>query len=129
MTRASPESLALAAEQTRELRDHPARLGYAVTAFASATAAAFVSPRRMLAAIDQVAAPVLLVWGDQDRLVTRPIIDHAMARRPDWRLHVLESAGHAAPLELPDAYVDAVRGWLSQPAPAPRSHDVDDGDQ
>ncbi|QSB16856.1 alpha/beta fold hydrolase [Natronosporangium hydrolyticum] len=125
LTRISPESLALAAEQTRELRDHPARLRYAVTAFASAAASMFVSRRRALAAIDQVAAPVLLVWGDQDRLVTRPVIDHAMARRPDWRLHVLESAGHTVPLELPDAYVEAVRGWLSPPAPAGRSYDVD----
>lgn len=125
MTRVSPESLALAAEQARELRDHPARLGYAVTAFASAAASMFVSRRRALAAIDQVAMPVLLVWGDQDRLVTRPVIDHALARRPDWRLHVLESAGHAVPLELPDAYVEAVRGWLSPPAPAARIRDVD----
>jgi pimeloyl-ACP methyl ester carboxylesterase len=125
LTRVSPESLALAAEQARELRDHPARLGYAVTAFASAAASMFVSRRQALAAIDQVTVPVLLVWGDQDRLVTRPVIDHAVARRPDWRLHVLESAGHAAPLEVPDAYVDAVRGWLSPPSPAARSRDVD----
>ena len=124
MTRVSPESLALAAEQARELRDHPARLGYAVTAFASAAASMFVSRRRTLAAIDQMTVPVLLVWGDQDRLVSRPIIDHAVARRPDWRLQVLESAGHAVPLELPDAYVDAVRGWLSQPAPAAPSRKV-----
>jgi pimeloyl-ACP methyl ester carboxylesterase len=124
MTRAAPESLALAADQMREVRSHPARLGYAVTAFASATSAAFVSRRQMLAAIDQVAVPVLLVWGDQDRLVVREIIDHAMQRRPDWHLRVLESAGHAAPLELPDAYVDAVRGWLARPAPTSRRNDA-----
>jgi pimeloyl-ACP methyl ester carboxylesterase len=115
MTRAAPESLALAADQMREIRRHPAQLGYAATAFASATSSAFVSRRRMLAAIDHAAVPVLLVWGDQDRLVTRPIIDHALQRRPDWQLRVLESAGHNAPLELPDAYVEAVRGWLIQP--------------
>ncbi len=79
--------------------------------------AAFVSPRRMLEAIDTVAVPVLLVWGDQDQLVGREVIDHALERRPDWQLRVLESAGHAAPLEVPDAYVRAVRGWLTQPAP------------
>jgi pimeloyl-ACP methyl ester carboxylesterase len=124
MTRASPESLALAADQMREVRNHPARLGFAVTAFASATSSAFVSRRHMLTAIDQVAVPVLLVWGDQDRLVPREIIDHAMQRRPDWQLHVMESAGHAAPLELPDAYVDAVRGWLTQPLSTPRRNDV-----
>ena len=124
MTRAAPESLALAADQMREVRNHPARLGYAVTAFASATSSAFVSRRQMLAAIDQVAVPVLLVWGDQDRLVVREIIDHVVQRRPDWQLRVLESAGHAAPLELPDAYVDAVRGWLAQPVSTHRSSDA-----
>lgn len=123
MTRAAPESLALAVEQMREVRSHPARLGYAVTALASAASSAFVSRRRMLAAIDQVAVPVLLVWGDQDRLVVRSIIDHARQRRPDWTLHVLESAGHNAPLELPDAYVDAVGRWLVQPASTHRRSD------
>jgi len=115
MTRAEPDSLALAADQTREVGKHPARMAYAVTAFASATSSAFVSRRRMLAAIDRVAVPVLLVWGDQDRLVVRRVIDHALQRRPDWQLHVLESAGHLAPLELPDAYVDAFLGWQVQP--------------
>jgi pimeloyl-ACP methyl ester carboxylesterase len=114
LTRAEPESLALAADQIREVDKDPARMGYAVTAFASATSLAFVSRRRMLAAIDRVAVPVLLVWGDQDRLVARRVIDHALQRRPDWQLHVLESAGHNAPLELPDAYVDAVLGWHAQ---------------
>jgi pimeloyl-ACP methyl ester carboxylesterase len=129
MTRAAPESLALAADQMREVRSHPARLGYAATAFASATSSAFVSRRRMLAAIDQVAVPVLLVWGDQDRLVVRPIIDHALQRRPDWQLRVLESAGHVAPLELPDAYVDAVRGWLVQPVSTDRRSDAARGNR
>jgi len=115
LTRAQPDSLALAVDQMREVGKHPARLAYAATAFASATASAFVSRRRMLAAIDRVAAPVLLVWGDQDRLVVRRVIDHALQRRPDWQLHVLESAGHNAPLEQPDAYVDAVLSWQVPP--------------
>jgi pimeloyl-ACP methyl ester carboxylesterase len=115
MTRAAPESLELAADQMREVAEHPARLEYAVTAFASVISSAFVTRRRMLAAIDRVTVPVLLVWGAQDRLVTRPIIDHALQRRPDWQLRVIESAGHAAPLEQPDAYLDVVRDWLVQP--------------
>ena len=115
MTRVAPESLALAADQMREVRSNPARLGYAAVAFASATSSAFVSRRRMLEAIDQVAVPVLLVWGDEDRLVVRPMIDHALQRRPDWQMRVLESAGHAAPLEVPGAYVDTVLHWLLQP--------------
>jgi pimeloyl-ACP methyl ester carboxylesterase len=78
VTRIAPESLALAADQMREVREHPARLGHTVTAFASATFAAFVAPRRMLEATDAIAVPVLLVWGDQDLLVHREAIDHAL---------------------------------------------------
>ena len=77
----------------------------------------------MLEAIDTVAVPVLLVWGDQDQLVQREVIDHALERRPDWHLHVLESAGHAAPLEVPDAYARAVLSWLTQPDPTERNSD------
>jgi pimeloyl-ACP methyl ester carboxylesterase len=83
----------------------------------------------MPAAIDQVAVPVLLVWGDQDPLVVRPIIDHELQRRPDWQLRVLESAGHVAPLELPDAYVDAVRGWLEQPVSTHQGSDATRGNR
>jgi pimeloyl-ACP methyl ester carboxylesterase len=120
LSRATPEILALATDQMYEVRSQPARMSYAVTAFASAMSAMFVSQRPALVAIDQVAASVLLVWGDQDPLVVRPVVDHALARRPDWRLRVLETAGHAAPLELPDAYVEAVGRWLTGDA-APRT--------
>jgi pimeloyl-ACP methyl ester carboxylesterase len=96
-------------------RQAPCPHGVRGPAFASATSSAFVSRRRMLTAIDRVAVPVLLVWGDQDRLVVRSVIDHALQRRPDWELHVLESVGHNAPLEQPGAYVDAFLRWSEQP--------------
>ena len=77
----------------------------------------------MLEAIDTVAVPVLLVWGDQDQLVQREVIDHGLERRPNWQLRVLKSACPAAPLGVPDAYARAVRGWLTQPDPTERNSD------
>jgi hypothetical protein len=41
------------------------------------------------------------------------MIDDALARRPDWHLHVLAGAGHNAPAERPDEYVETVGRWLT----------------
>jgi hypothetical protein len=38
------------------------------------------------------------------------------ARRPDWSLHVFESAGHLLPVEVADAYADVVAEWWRQVA-------------
>jgi pimeloyl-ACP methyl ester carboxylesterase len=112
-SRFSPDYIALSTDQMRELRSRPRQLANAVTAFASAMSAMYVRQRRALAAIDQVTAPVLLLWGDQDPLIDQPVIDGLVARRPDWDLHVFASAGHLAPLELPDAYVRLVGKWAA----------------
>lgn len=120
ISRVAPENLALVADQMREIRSRPTLLGHAVTAFASTLSAMYVRRRPALAAIDQVAAPVLLVWGDRDPLIVRPIVDHVLARRRDWRLRVFEGAGHLAPLEFPDDYADVVGRWLAE-RPASRT--------
>jgi pimeloyl-ACP methyl ester carboxylesterase len=75
-----------------------------------------VDSRPTLAAIDRIAVPVLVLWGDQDPVIERSMIDHVLARRPDWDLHVLESTGHLVPLEVPERYTEAVGRWLSQPS-------------
>ena len=63
-----------------------------------------------------MAVPTLLLWGDQDPLIGRPVIDDLAARRPDWSLHVLESVGHLLPVEAADAYADVVGAWWRQVA-------------
>lgn len=123
-SRIPADTMALFIEQIAELRSHPAKMAYAATAMASVVSGIFVDQKPVLDAIDRVAVPVLLLWGEDDPLIVRPMIDRVMARRPDWTLHVLESAGHAAPLELPDHYVAAVRRWLSQTHPQDARSDV-----
>lgn len=115
-SRIAPDNIALWSEQFAELRAHPERMGHAATALASVVSELVVDSRPTLGAIDRIAVPVLVVLGDQDPVIERSTVDHVLARRPDWDLHVLESTGHLAPLEVPEHYAEAVGRWLSQPS-------------
>ena len=115
-SRLSPDITALRAEELDLIRARPGRLPDAVTAFASTVSAIYVDRRPVREAIDRVAVPVLLLWGDQDPLIGRPVIDNLIARRPDWDLRTFESAGHLLPLEVAGAYADVVGQWWRQVA-------------
>ena len=110
-SRLSRDITALWAEELDEMRAQPDRLPDAVTAFTSAVSALYVKRRPVRDAIDRVAVPTLLLWGDQDPLIGRPVIDNLIARRPDWDLRTFESVGHLLPLEVANAYADVVGGW------------------
>ena len=122
-SRLSHDITALWAEELDGIRARPDRLPDAVTAFfGSAVSALYIRRRPVQEAIDRVAAPTLLLWGDQDPLIGRPVIDDLTARRPDWSLHVFESVGHLLPVEVAGAYADVVGEWWRQvasPRPGP----------
>jgi pimeloyl-ACP methyl ester carboxylesterase len=121
-SRLSHDITALWAEELDGIRAQPDRWPDAVTAFASAVSAIYVNRRPVREAIDRVAVPALLLWGDQDRLIGRPVIDNLIARRPDWDLRTFESVGHLLPLEVANAYADVVGEWWRQvasPRPGP----------
>ena len=115
-SRPSPDITALWAEELDVMRARPDRLPDAVTAFTSAVSALYVNRRPVQEAIDRVAVPTLLLWGDQDPLIGRPMIDDLTARRPDWSLHVFESVGHLLPVEVASAYADVVGEWWGRTA-------------
>jgi len=115
-SRLSPDITALWAEELDEMRTRPDRLPDAGTAFASVVSALYINRRPVQEAIDRVAVPALLLWGDQDPLIGRPAIDDLTARRPDWSLHVFESVGHLLPLEVANAYADVVGEWWGRTA-------------
>jgi pimeloyl-ACP methyl ester carboxylesterase len=116
-SRLSHDITALWAEELDGIRARPDRLPDAVTAFfGSAVSALYIKRRPVQEAIDRVAVPTLLLWGDQDPLIGRPVIDDLTARRPGWSLHVFESVGHLLPLEVANAYADVVGGWCCRPA-------------
>jgi pimeloyl-ACP methyl ester carboxylesterase len=60
--------------------------------------------------IDAAQLPVLVIWGDADRLICRAVIDHVAERCPDWDLEVLPSVGHVPMLEAPQEFVDRACG-------------------
>lgn len=89
----------------------PWRLDGLVSA-AESLITALVGPGGLNRAVDAVEARTLLLWGDQDQLVGRPVIDAALARRPDWDLHVFPGVGHVPMVEAADDYLEVVTGWL-----------------
>lgn len=111
-SRLAPEVAVLGAENVDFGRERPWRLDGFVTAASSIVAAMTVGQRSLGRAIDRVQPPTLLLWGDQDRLVGRAMIDHVAERRADWNLHVFETVGHAPQLEVPDDYLEVVGAWL-----------------
>jgi len=54
----------------------------------------------------------LVVWGDADALIGRPVIEHLHRQRPDWDYTVLPGVGHVPMMEAADRYVAVVRAWL-----------------
>ncbi|MTV26467.1 alpha/beta hydrolase [Nitriliruptoraceae bacterium ZYF776] len=111
-SRLSPEITALGAEHLDWGRDQPWRLDGFTTAATSVVTAMTVGQRSLGQAIARVQAPTLVVWGDQDRLVGRHVIDHLADRRPDWEVQVLPGVGHVPMLEVPGTYLEVVGDWF-----------------
>lgn len=97
-----------------------------VRAFAShhpdraALARMLASGRRLLPELHDpfdfgaVRCPVLLIWGDRDRLVFHRGAKRLLAAVPDSRLELFEDCGHSPQLECPDR---VVRLLLAEEAP------------
>jgi pimeloyl-ACP methyl ester carboxylesterase len=94
-------------------RDHRWR-GPAFVAAAESLVRALLAPGGLLRLIDAAALPVLVIWGDADRLICRAVIDHVAERRPDWDLEVLPSVGHVPMLEAPQEFVEAASSWIDE---------------
>ncbi|WP_328996809.1 alpha/beta hydrolase [Kribbella sp. NBC_01245] len=109
LSRMSPEIAGLMRDEMSAVE--ATRLGSAVTVYASLMSRMFVRRRLVLDAMHRVAAPTLLVWGDEDRLTPRTSIDDWTAQRPDWNLVVLHRVGHAPPFEVPADYARTVIDW------------------
>ncbi len=110
-TRVSPELAAVGLENVEYGRTQDWRLpGF--TAAAESTVRTLASRRRVEQAVRDVQAPPLVVWGDQDRLVGRAIIDRVQDLQPDWKVAILNDVGHAAMMETPDTYLATVEPWL-----------------
>ena len=63
--------------------------------------------------LEAIKAPTLVIYGDKDQ-ATPPELNRVNAKRiPGTHLSVIEDCGHCPPLENPDAFLSALRGFVS----------------
>lgn len=67
-------------------------------------------------AFEQIDVPVLLVWGDRDRMVTHKGSRHILEALPDTRYELIEGCGHCPQIETPDRVVNALLEFAPVPA-------------
>jgi pimeloyl-ACP methyl ester carboxylesterase len=77
-----------------------------------------VDPRKYRRAMAAVRVPVLMVQGDQDRLVPVAAARDTAARRPDWQYLELPGVGHVPQLQVPEQLATEVIAWLEATAEA-----------
>ena len=117
-SRADPEMIR--AEVALSTKRHPATPAQATARarifLAAARSLLRVLSRRqrfakMMAGID---VPVLLIGGEDDRLVPVAAMRQAAARNPRWESVILAGVGHTPMLEVPDAVTTAIKDWLDR---------------
>lgn len=69
--------------------------------------------RRFRDAMARVQAPVLLLHGAQDRLVSVDVARSVARANPTWRLEVRDDLGHVPQLEAPDWTAAVLLDWLA----------------
>lgn len=68
--------------------------------------------------VAQVKAPGLIIHGRLDRIVPLGAAIELKRRRPDWKLEIIEAAGHVPMLETPNLFMQALRGWSAFKMPS-----------
>lgn len=68
----------------------------------------------------RVAAPTLLMWGERDPILPRPLAQRWEAALPHARLVVLEGVGHVPLVERPDAVASELLDFLEEVERQPR---------
>jgi len=87
-------------------------------AWAMGTTGKFIWPipdKGLKKRIHRVAAPTLLVWGKEDRLVPSVYADEFTRRIAGARVHTVDGAGHVPHLERPDAVARMIRDFVQSP--------------
>ena len=73
-----------------------------------------IDPRLLYRAMASIRVPVLLVQGDQDRLVPVTAAREAARRYPAWRYVELAGVGHVPQLQVPDRVAAEMLSWLRE---------------
>jgi pimeloyl-ACP methyl ester carboxylesterase len=73
-------------------------------------------PQALRRRFRSITAPVLMLHGDRDRLVSVKVAQAAARTFPDWRLEIAHDIGHVPMLEAPDWTAATVLEWLMHDA-------------
>jgi pimeloyl-ACP methyl ester carboxylesterase len=68
--------------------------------------------------LDRISVPVLLVWGDRDRLVFHRGAERVLEEVPGARLELLPDVGHCPQVESPERFTDLLLEFGGKPAAA-----------
>jgi pimeloyl-ACP methyl ester carboxylesterase len=68
--------------------------------------------------LERIRCPLLLVWGDRDRLVFRTGADRVLETVPGARLVLLEGIGHCPQIEVPERISELVLSLGEEPVAA-----------
>jgi pimeloyl-ACP methyl ester carboxylesterase len=66
--------------------------------------------------LERITAPVLLVWGERDRMVPARGSRRVIEALPETTYELLEGIGHCAQVEAPDRVADLLLEFLAAPA-------------
>jgi pimeloyl-ACP methyl ester carboxylesterase len=69
-------------------------------------------------ALERIAAPVLLLWGDRDRLVYHRGAERVLAAVPKSRLELWEGVGHCPQVEVPERFTELLLQFADEPTAA-----------
>jgi pimeloyl-ACP methyl ester carboxylesterase len=65
--------------------------------------------------LERIACPLLLVWGDRDRLVLARGAQRLLDAVPGARLELLNGIGHCPQIEAPDRFAEILLGFRGDP--------------
>ncbi|MDT0276186.1 alpha/beta fold hydrolase [Blastococcus goldschmidtiae] len=102
-----------------EEREDHAGMDKAYLAAARSLLAQLADPRRYRGAMERITGPVLLVHGDQDRLIPVQAARDVARRHPGWRYVELDGIGHVPQLQCPERLADEVLPWLAEVGAVP----------
>ncbi|NNL70626.1 MAG: alpha/beta fold hydrolase [Acidimicrobiia bacterium] len=91
-------------------------MDWAVPSFlqASRSIARVLARRRtFVKTLESIACPVMLVHGEEDRIVSPASAQWAHQHRPDWRLELMPGVGHVPQAEAPDRLVALIEHFLA----------------
>jgi pimeloyl-ACP methyl ester carboxylesterase len=77
-----------------------------------------VDPRSYRTAMASIRVPVLMVQGDEDRVVPVAAARDIAGRHPRWRYLELPGVGHVPQLQVPERLAAEVLAWLDATAEA-----------